>query len=117
MAVYVVRIEICACRLETVSLDYALVSIVGRRCGSVRVEFKGQVSALISGNDAVLGPAKVEGIQLTENSVPFEQAVCRQKLRPGSGFLSVNITTDGPTRVIEITDIQDRVRCLSPCYI
>lgn len=71
--------------------------------------------ASISGNDAVLGPAKVEGIQLTENGIPFEQAVCRQKLRPGSGFLSVNITTDGPTRVIEITDIKDRVRS-SHCH-
>lgn len=44
--------------------------------------------------------------------MPFEQAICRQKLRPGSGFLSVNVTTDGPTRVIEITDIQDKVNWL-----
>lgn len=67
---------------------------------------------MLIGSDAVLGPIASASLQVTNSGVPFEQAICRQKLRPGSGFLSVNVTTDGPTRVIEITDIQDKVR---PC--
>lgn len=63
----------------------------------------------VVGNDAVLGPVHSNSLQVTEAGVPFEHAITRQKLRPGSGFLSVNVTTDGPTRVIEITDIQNRV--------
>ena len=64
----------------------------------------------VAGNYAVLGPTQKESFHVTDNSVPFEEAITRQKLRPGSGFLSVNISTDGPTRVVEITDIQDKVR-------
>lgn len=33
----------------------------------------------------------------------------RQKLRPGSGFLSIRVTTDGPTRVLQVLDIKERV--------
>lgn len=40
---------------------------------------------------------------------PIEQRVSRQKLRPGSGFLSVTVTTDGPTRVLQVLDIKERV--------
>jgi len=63
----------------------------------------------LSGSDAVLGPIICSSLQTTSSEVPFEQAICRQKLRPGSGFLSVSVTTDGPTRVIEVIDIQDKV--------
>lgn len=45
-----------------------------------------------------------------ESGVPLEQAVCRQRLRPGSGFLDVEISTDGPTRVISIWDKKDKNR-------
>lgn len=61
------------------------------------------VSGFFVGSEAVLGPQ-------TQNSPPtVEQRVGRQKLRPGSGFLSVRVTTDGPTRVLQILDIKERV--------
>ena len=39
------------------------------------------------------------------NGVPLEQAICRQRLRPGSGLLAVKVDTDGPTRVLQIIDV------------
>ncbi|KAL6266404.1 hypothetical protein P5V15_003257 [Pogonomyrmex californicus] len=53
-------------------------------------------------SEAVLGP------QTHSNPPPVEQRVGRQKLRPGSGFLSVRVTTDGPTRVLQVLDIKER---------
>ncbi|XP_011264993.1 vacuolar protein sorting-associated protein 13D isoform X1 [Camponotus floridanus] len=53
-------------------------------------------------SEAVLGP------QMHGNPPPLEQRVGRQKLRPGSGFLSVRVTTDGPTRVLQVLDIKER---------
>lgn len=47
--------------------------------------------------------------RLTETGVPLEQAVGRQRLRPGSGFLKIVIATDGPTRVLKIYDIKEKV--------
>lgn len=44
--------------------------------------------------------------QLTETGIPLEQAVSRQRLRPGSGLLSVRINMDGPTRVLTVWDIK-----------
>lgn len=63
----------------------------------------------IVGCEAVLGPPQPVTHRLTEEGVPLEQAVSRQRLRPGSGFLAVNVLTDGPTRVLEITDIKQKV--------
>jgi len=62
--------------------------------------------AVFVGSEAVLGP------QTHGNPPPIEQRVGRQKLRPGSGFLSVRVTTDGPTRVLQVLDIKERV-CIS----
>ena len=45
----------------------------------------------------------------TSDGIPIEQAICRKKLRPGSGFLSISITTDGPTRVLQIADSKNKV--------
>ncbi|XP_025991490.2 vacuolar protein sorting-associated protein 13D isoform X1 [Solenopsis invicta] len=53
-------------------------------------------------SEAVLGP------QTHSNPPPIEQRVGRQKLRPGSGFLSIRVTTDGPTRVLQVLDIKER---------
>ncbi|XP_026669305.1 vacuolar protein sorting-associated protein 13D isoform X1 [Ceratina calcarata] len=53
-------------------------------------------------SEAVLGP------QIHTNPPPIEQRVGRQKLRPGSGFLSVTVTTDGPTRVLQVLDIKEK---------
>ena len=58
---------------------------------------------MIVGSEAVLGP------QTHCNPPPIEQMVARQRLRPGSGYLSVRVTTDGPTRVLQILDIKERV--------
>lgn len=44
-----------------------------------------------------------------ENGVPLEQAISRQRLRPGSGVLAVKVDTDGPTRVLQITDVHSKV--------
>jgi len=39
------------------------------------------------------------------SGIPAEQAIHRQRLRPGSGFLCVKTITDGPTRVLQVTDL------------
>jgi len=64
-----------------------------------------------------LGPSSpVSYIRMPSSSdnstsgVPVEQAVTRQKLRPGSGVLTVRVTTDGPTRVLRISDMKQKVR-------
>lgn len=43
---------------------------------------------------------------ITESLVPLEQAIERQKLRPGSGFLSIVVSMDGPIKTIQIKDIK-----------
>ncbi|XP_020712491.2 intermembrane lipid transfer protein Vps13D isoform X3 [Athalia rosae] len=53
-------------------------------------------------SEAVLGP------QMHISPPPIEQCVGRQRLRPGSGFLSVRVSTDGPTRVLQVLDIKER---------
>ncbi|XP_015598611.1 vacuolar protein sorting-associated protein 13D isoform X2 [Cephus cinctus] len=53
-------------------------------------------------SEAALGP------QTHISPPPIEQRVGRQRLRPGSGFLSVRVTTDGPTRVLQVLDILER---------
>jgi len=61
---------------------------------------------LVSGRDVVLGPAANLCLSRTESGVPVEQALSRQRLRPGSGLLGVRVTTDGPTRVLQINDMK-----------
>lgn len=60
------------------------------------------------GSDAVLGmivsPTPI--YTYTETFVPVEQAIERQKLRPGSGFLSIVVCMDGPIKTIQIKDIK-----------
>ena len=43
------------------------------------------------------------------NNIPPEMCVERQRMRPGSGMLTVKVVTDGPTRVLQITDIKQQV--------
>jgi hypothetical protein len=62
-----------------------------------------------AGSEAVLGPPQPVCHQLTHTGVPLEQAVGRHRLRPGSGFLAVKIITDGPTSVLHISDIKEKV--------
>ncbi|XP_044592109.1 vacuolar protein sorting-associated protein 13D isoform X2 [Cotesia glomerata] len=77
----------------------------GRLCCAHKnmcVQSKDGFMGLYEGSEAVLGP------QTHCNPPPIEQRVGRQRLRPGSGFLSVRVTTDGPTRVLQILDIKER---------
>ncbi|KAK4875461.1 hypothetical protein RN001_011883 [Aquatica leii] len=62
------------------------------------------------GNAAVLGLPQPVCHRVTNTGLPLEQAVCRQRLRPGSGFLSAEIRTDGPTRVLIIRDMKEQQR-------
>ncbi|XP_076684056.1 vacuolar protein sorting 13D isoform X4 [Andrena cerasifolii] len=77
----------------------------GRLCcvhKNMCVQSKDGFMGLHEGSEAVLGP------QTHTSPPPIEQRVGRQKLRPGSGFLSVRVTTDGPTRVLQVLDIKER---------
>ncbi|XP_043510420.1 vacuolar protein sorting-associated protein 13D isoform X2 [Frieseomelitta varia] len=77
----------------------------GRLCCAHKnmcVQSKDGFMGLHEGSEAVLGP------QTHISPPPIEQRVGRQKLRPGSGFLSVTVTTDGPTRVLQVLDIKER---------
>lgn len=60
------------------------------------------------GSDAVLGMivSPTPTYMHTESLVPVEQAIERQKLRPGSGFLSIVVSMDGPIKTIQIKDIK-----------
>ncbi|KAM4015734.1 LOW QUALITY PROTEIN: intermembrane lipid transfer protein VPS13D [Anomaloglossus baeobatrachus] len=69
------------------------------------VQARNGVSGLLDGAEVVLGPdATLENM----GSVPREQQFINQKMRPGSGVLSVRVIPDGPTRVLQITDFQQR---------
>ena len=58
----------------------------------------------ILGSDAVLG--HVTG---GRDPIPPEQRIVRLKHSPGSGVLSVSVVSDGPTRILRITDENKKV--------
>ncbi|KAL4233287.1 Vacuolar protein sorting-associated protein 13D [Mactra antiquata] len=58
---------------------------------------------LQDGSLAVLGPGPDEGVE-----VPACMRISHQKLHPGSGCLTVRIQMDGPVRVLQINDVQQR---------
>ncbi len=62
-------------------------------CG---IQVKGGVAGLYDGAEVVLGPDS--GV-LEPNP---EQQFINQKMRPGSGVLSVQVLPDGPTRVLQV---------------
>ncbi|XP_062872043.1 intermembrane lipid transfer protein VPS13D [Trichomycterus rosablanca] len=72
-------------------------------CGLPRlvVQVRGGISALYDGAEVVLGPN-------LELDLPPEQQFINQKMRPGSGVLSVQVLPDGPTRVLQISDSNQR---------
>lgn len=81
----------------------------GRLCcayPNMFVQSKDGFKGLRRGNDVVLGPSMPVSYVTMENGIPLEQAICRRKLRGGSGVLTVKVTSDGPTRVLQITDIK-----------
>ncbi|XP_032057126.1 vacuolar protein sorting-associated protein 13D isoform X4 [Aythya fuligula] len=69
------------------------------------VQAKGGVSGLYDGAEVVLGPDTSLGLL---EPVPPEQQFINQKMRPGSGVLAIRVTPDGPTRVLQITDFNQR---------
>ncbi|CAM9137825.1 unnamed protein product [Lampetra planeri] len=73
-------------------------------CGLPRlvVQVKEGVSGLYDGAEVVLGPDS----GLMEPGP--EQQFVNQKMRPGSGVLSVQVLPDGPTRVLQISDFNQR---------
>ena len=81
----------------------------GRLCcqhSELYVQVKDGYLGLQSGRDLVLGPTANISLSRLETGVPVEQAFSRQKLRPGSGFLGVRVSTDGPTRVVQVSDMK-----------
>lgn len=70
------------------------------------VQARGGFFGLSANSDAVLGMIVSDTHVITESLVPLEQAIERQKLRPGSGYLSVAVSMDGPIKTIQIKDIK-----------
>lgn len=64
--------------------------------GLVPLQVKGGVAGLYDGAEVVLGPDS----GLMEPGP--EQQFINQKMRPGSGVLSVQVLPDGPTRVLQV---------------
>ncbi|XP_078806203.1 intermembrane lipid transfer protein VPS13D isoform X4 [Oryzias latipes] len=73
-------------------------------CGLPRlvVQVKGGIAGLYDGAEVVLGPDS--GLAPPGP----EQQFINQKMRPGSGVLSVQVIPDGPTRVLQISDFNQR---------
>ncbi|XP_047647840.1 intermembrane lipid transfer protein VPS13D isoform X1 [Phacochoerus africanus] len=69
------------------------------------VQAKGGLSGLFDGAEVVLGPDT--SMELL-GPVPPEQQFVHQKMRPGSGMLSIRVIPDGPTRALQITDFSQR---------
>uniref|UniRef100_A0A8C3DPQ3 Vacuolar protein sorting 13 homolog D n=1 Tax=Corvus moneduloides TaxID=1196302 RepID=A0A8C3DPQ3_CORMO len=69
------------------------------------VQAKGGIQGLHDGAEVVLGPDT--SLELL-GPVPPEQKFTNQKMRPGSGVLAVRVIPDGPTRVLQITDFNQR---------
>ncbi|KAH9376684.1 hypothetical protein HPB48_005895 [Haemaphysalis longicornis] len=61
-------------------------------------------AGLRRGNDVVLGPPQPVSFACMDNGVPVEQAVVNQKMRGGSGVLSVRVVPKGPTIVLCVSD-------------
>lgn len=68
------------------------------------------------GCEAVLGRTESSSRAVNENSIPFEQSIEIQKLRPGSGHLEVVSKMDGPIKSIQIHDVKSNLEdiVLSP---
>ena len=56
----------------------------------------------------MLGPGPADPSDT--NSIPLHMLTSSEKLHPGSGCLTVRVQMDGPVRVLQIADIQHRVR-------
>lgn len=70
------------------------------------VQARGGIFGLRQNSEAVLGMIVSDRHNITETLVPLEQAIRREKLRPGSGYLSVSVYMDGPIKTIRIKDVK-----------
>lgn len=68
-------------------------------CLSSVFQAKGGLSGLFDGAEVVLGPDT--SMELL-GPVPPEQQFINQKMRPGSGMLSIRVIPDGPTRALQV---------------
>ncbi|XP_029434245.1 vacuolar protein sorting-associated protein 13D isoform X2 [Rhinatrema bivittatum] len=74
------------------------------------VQVKKGILGLYDGAEVVLGSDV--SMELL-GPVPPQQQFVNQKMRPGSGVLSVRVIPDGPTRVLQVTDFNHRRNDLS----
>lgn len=70
------------------------------------VQARGGFFGLRPGSEAVLGMIVSDTHVLKDGLVPMEQAIRCEKLRAGSGFLSVSICMDGPIKNVRIFDVK-----------
>lgn len=70
------------------------------------VQARGGIFGLKPGSDAVLGRIESETRTRTNDSIPIEQCIDRQKFRPGSGHLELTMRMDGPIKAIQIRDVK-----------
>lgn len=70
------------------------------------VQARGGFFGLRPGSEAVLGMIVSDTHMITETLVPLEQAIRRDKLRAGSGCLSVTVCMDGPIKTVRIRDVK-----------
>lgn len=61
---------------------------------------------LRNGTDAVLALIVRDTKVINNLGVPFEQAIERQKLRPGSGCLAIHFRMDGPIKTLQVKDVK-----------
>ena len=59
----------------------------------------------VPGADVVLGHI----MRTNDGGIPPEQQLCRYRHSPGSGVLTVEVMSDGPTRILRITDHDKKV--------
>lgn len=85
---------------------YTLLYLINFSIRYSQLVVKHVIIGVVVGSEVVLGPSTLA----PQRGVPLEQLVSRQRLRPGSGYLTVKVLTDGPTRVLQVTDIKDSVR-------
>ncbi|KAH9492089.1 Vacuolar protein sorting-associated protein 13D [Bulinus truncatus] len=81
-----------------------LMCLVANMC----VQAVGGDKGLQDGALAIFGPVPEHRPFSPATSVFNHTLISRQKLRPGSGCVSVRVSVDGPIRVIELVDIQQR---------
>ncbi|XP_031630682.1 vacuolar protein sorting-associated protein 13D isoform X2 [Contarinia nasturtii] len=70
------------------------------------VQVRGGIFGLRPESEAVLGMIVSDTHLIRDGLVPIEQSIRREKLRAGSGFLSVSIGMDGPIKNIRIRDVK-----------